>query len=427
MNGRHPLTLLLSVALAGCGSESPGSGSRDSGVTVRDSAGVRIVENFDSAWTEKTRWRLAEEPDLRIGSVDGTVAGTDFGRLDDVLLIDGRVVAADGQIRAIRVYDTDGRWLRDLGDQGDGPLEFRFIESVFAVLDTAVVWDANRRRLVYFPINGDEGRAVSYAPVGDRTAGDLVDAILPDGRAVVGPVPVVHDSGSEVSETLVERTHRVIRSPGSAADTIGTLPSYIAYSYGRDRSPAPILYSPFGAFEPAGSDAVWFGWGARRYELRQIPVGASDEPPLVVRRPWTPEPLPERVQRGILQYFDSAFAATSTDLPPEVRQQQRAYFESLRVSDPLPSYWAFEVSNDGHLWVNDSRRAAELTIGSVLGSERIASTGWSVFSPEGRWLGTIDIPNDFAPTTIGAEWVLGIRTDDLGVQWIERYPVLKPE
>jgi len=426
MKRRHLIALLPGVLLAACGSEAGDSGDRGTGMTVRDSAGVRIVENLDSAWTEETRWRLAEVPDLRIGSLDGSVPGTDFGRLTDVLLVDGHVVAADDQSRAIRVYDAAGRWLRDLGGQGEGPLEFRFIESVFAVLDTAVVWDANRRRLVFFPIDGGEGRAVSYAPGGDRSGGDLIDAILPDGRAVVGPAPVVA-AGPEASELLVERSHRVIRAPGSAGDTIGTLPSYVAYTYGRERAPAPILYSPFGAFEPAASDAVWFGWGARGYELRRIPVGPADDVELIVRRPWTAEPAPERIQTGILRYLDSAFSASSGDLPADVQQQQREYFASLRVLDPLPSYWDFEVATDGHVWVNDSRRAEALTIGSAFGSERVGSTGWSVFTPEGRWLGTLDLREDFRPTMVGVDWILGIRTDDLGVQWIERYRIVKPE
>ncbi|MDT8368273.1 MAG: hypothetical protein RQ745_03640 [Longimicrobiales bacterium] len=48
------------------------------------------------------------------------------------------------------------------------------------------------------------------------------------------------------------------------------------------------------------------------------------------------------------------------------------------------------------------------------------------FDPEGRWLGTVEFPEDVRLHQAGPDWVLGVRTDDLGIAWIERYRILKP-
>ena len=65
--GSPLLTTVALVGITACGAEGdgePGGAASASDVTVRDSAGIRIVENHDSAWTGETRWRLADEPDF---------------------------------------------------------------------------------------------------------------------------------------------------------------------------------------------------------------------------------------------------------------------------------------------------------------------------------------------------------------------------
>ncbi|HKK92637.1 MAG TPA: hypothetical protein VJ925_04350 [Longimicrobiales bacterium] len=413
------------VLLAACdGGGSTSSAESTSGVTVRDSAGIRIVENHDSAWTEATRWRLAAEPDLVIGSIDGSVPGTDFGRVDDALVVDGHVVVADGQTRLLRVFDEDGVWLRDLGGQGDGPFEFRFLQAVFAAGDSVAVWDANRRRAVLLPVDGGTPRAALFPTNNEPGEGEFVELLLPDGRAVVGPTPAYGAALPEGPRTRADRLYRVVREGGAPGDTIGALPYYLAYNFGTERTTGPVLFAPTGSFEPAGADAVWFGWAIDGYELRRIPLDGRDGPEMRVRRAWEASPLPDDIHARVANHFDSSYAAAG--LPTRVVAEQREMVDALQIVDPLPAYWDFEVASDGHLWVNDFRRPDEVTVDAVLGRERVGSTRWSVFTPTGRWLGTVDVPVEFAPTAFGSDWVLGVRTDEFDVQWIERYPILQP-
>jgi len=91
------LTTCTVAALACSGGDVKGSSS-----TVRDSAGIAIVENHTPLWTETERWRLSDEPVLQIGAVDGDDAYL-FSQITGALrLSDGRIVVANGASRELR-------------------------------------------------------------------------------------------------------------------------------------------------------------------------------------------------------------------------------------------------------------------------------------------------------------------------------------
>jgi len=51
----------------------------------------------------------------------------------------------------------------------------------------------------------------------------------------------------------------------------------------------------------------------------------------------------------------------------------------------------------------------------------------SVFDPEGRWLGVVETPAGFTMEEVGRDWVLGVSTDELDVQYVEMWGLVKPE
>jgi hypothetical protein len=52
--------------------------------------------------------------------------------------------------------------------------------------------------------------------------------------------------------------------------------------------------------------------------------------------------------------------------------------------------------------------------------------GWSVFDPDGVYLGDISSMDDFRVTDIGADYVLGVMTDELDVERVLLYGLVKP-
>jgi hypothetical protein len=105
--------------LAACGGEAGAAAP-----VVRDSAGVRIVENARPAWGEGEGWRSSPEPLVDVGLAEGDAA-YQFGRVAGALrLDDGRIVVADGQANELRWFDAAGRHLKTAGRKGGGPGEF---------------------------------------------------------------------------------------------------------------------------------------------------------------------------------------------------------------------------------------------------------------------------------------------------------------
>src|SRR5690606_18394752 len=112
--GPRAAAATAALALTACGAADR-SGDR---VVVRDSAGVRIVENVEPAWCPVDAWRIPDAPVVPIGAVEGE-AHEQFFRITGILrLDDGRIVVADDGARELRFYDAAGHFLSSAGRQG---------------------------------------------------------------------------------------------------------------------------------------------------------------------------------------------------------------------------------------------------------------------------------------------------------------------
>lgn len=117
----HIATLLLTMGIVslGCTPESA-----PPGVTVRDSAGVTLVESLASQWPSGEAWAVAPTPALTIGSLDGPHEQQLYRVFGAHRLPDGRIVVANSGSYELRFYDRDGQFLAASGGRGGGPGEF---------------------------------------------------------------------------------------------------------------------------------------------------------------------------------------------------------------------------------------------------------------------------------------------------------------
>ena len=60
------VAFVATATVVGCAGEA----DEHRGVVVRDSAGIRIVENEGASWTSDQAWRLSQEPIAEIGRLD---------------------------------------------------------------------------------------------------------------------------------------------------------------------------------------------------------------------------------------------------------------------------------------------------------------------------------------------------------------------
>ena len=140
-------TSLVALILCACSGDGQWMG------TVRDSAGVAIVENtLESIWSVSDQWTLEEE--VRIGAVEGD-PDYQFGAIG-FIAVDSRdrMFVMDAMARHIKVFSSDGRYEQTIGRPGSGPGELgqQAIQLFMGPGDTLVVPDmANQRVNRYAP------------------------------------------------------------------------------------------------------------------------------------------------------------------------------------------------------------------------------------------------------------------------------------
>ena len=101
MTHRPLPSLLVIITFAACGSDT----GRGSDTIVRDSAGIRIVENTTPLWQPGQEWRLSAEPVVDIGSVSAGEEYELFQVWSPVRLSNGSIVVVNGGSQELRFYE----------------------------------------------------------------------------------------------------------------------------------------------------------------------------------------------------------------------------------------------------------------------------------------------------------------------------------
>lgn len=105
------------------------------------------------------RWRLV--PDLRIGSEHAPEYA--LSRIGGIAVSEGGDIYVLQPIeRTVRVYDPDGRFVRNLGRDGAGPGEFRNPLRIGLHADTLWVLDVGLKRLSFFSLDGRFLRSINF-------------------------------------------------------------------------------------------------------------------------------------------------------------------------------------------------------------------------------------------------------------------------
>jgi hypothetical protein len=160
---RHVACYLAAVLLIpGCGGESAG----------RDGVDVSPLELTD---------------ELRIGSPDDPEQSFRwFGEL--AVDPEGRVYTLHFQSQLIRVHDENGRLVRKIGGEGEGPGEFKSARSMGFLGDTLWVFDGGTYRFTCFDIGTGDLIESVRAPVdfgdGPDDSPPRPAGLLPDGSVL---------------------------------------------------------------------------------------------------------------------------------------------------------------------------------------------------------------------------------------------------
>ena len=407
-------TAMLAATTLAC-ADSPVADSRHA--PVRDSAGIRIVENAPP--DESTPlWSLAETPDLVIESApDGEFTLHRVRRAR--FLSDDRIVVHQSPFELLW-FDATGILLNRNGGSGDGPAESLSVVRVDLLA-------------------GDSLMAISKRPVS-------LKIFSPDGafvRSVAAPVPlsavifgrlgtsawagISFGGASPPARTeMFREIFHVVRygSDLGSADTLLALGANLLYG---DRS--GLVSVPGG---PRGHFALHSGivvaGDSETYELKVF--GSEGELRQIIRNS-----MPNPVEARLIA------SARSRSRPAGATEEggPRRSIEAP-VMETAPAYdWVF-VANDGGVWIRRiagpdeetvrtnilySSSAFTSTSGPLWVAEGLDGQEWHVYDRQGILRARALLPPRFRPTEITASRILGVWKDELGVESIRVFRLIR--
>ena len=109
------------------------------------------------------------------------------------------------------------------------------------------------------------------------------------------------------------------------------------------------------------------------------------------------------------------------DLEENERPIFRRRLAELAGTHQFPHYAALLVDELGYLWVRQYRWRTD---NHWTGSGSLMTSGpgdWWVFEPDGRWLGTVRMPEGLDLSQVGEDFILGTHRDELGVERVRLY------
>lgn len=374
-----PLAALLPLFLTACGSDAGGGG-------------IVVHNTGEPLWAPGEEWQVVEE--LRFGSAMSE--GPDlFGAIYS-FDVDawGRIFVLDDQAQEVRIFDSDGTFVRTVGKKGEGPGEFTSAVSV----------DLARNGEIWVMGMGD-GRVSFF----DTTGIYIGQQRTGTGGWTVRPYPGGFDPTGRYNVLIQSAGRRWMARFDQSYNPIDTIPvpenplELEFFENAGMSTSVPFQGTMRWRFSPAGT--VW-RLLTRRYELTEMTTGGevlrtvtNDHEPI----PVTDEDREEAI--ADLEWFTSRGGQIDPSKFPTTR----------------PATAAFFIDDEGNIWVDRRVPASEAH------DERRL---FDLFDSEGRFLGTMRLPFELAssvPEPIVRGGVLyGVTSDELGVLYVVRATIQKP-
>ena len=415
---RSNLLLLGAVAstfaLAACEADSGSSAAGPDVVieTIGDTTVVRTVSG--SVWTAEATL----VPEVSIGELDGAEEYL-FGNIWSIAVDDDRsVYMLDAQAHHVRVFDSQGAYVKTLGRRGEGPGEFGSAEAIALLPDgrLAVRDSRNQRIEVFGPGIGqteqwgyEAGNSGSNSPL-------YTDA---QGRTFV--------LTRDLSADMFDRHIIVLGPDGTNLDTLPepsspleppVLTATVTAEWGTSTSTAPVPFSPVFQWTVHPTGHFLTGLPSEyRIDL------ARDDGVLRIERATDPAQIHDD---------ERAFQRERT-----VRRMRRTDPDWSWDGPPIPEHKPFFqqllTGRDGRIWVrlvteahavqDEDHDPADPTPAPVTWVEPLR---YDVFEPDGTYLGVVAPPDEFWPYVVpvfDGDLVWGVTRDELGVERVVRYRI----
>jgi hypothetical protein len=367
--------------------------------TVRDSAGIRIVENPLEALGTAPQWRLSSTPTLQLGQLDGPDPYLFFD-VTGAVWLQGLLWVLNRGTSELRAYRLDGTHALTTGRQGEGPGEFTNpLNLVVVAPDTLLIWDFRTHRISYLGADGTFLRSVSV--LGNFTNPELVSAFDDGSFLFYDPSPFFPTTGGiEEAPIFLVR----FAPDGRPADSLGVFPGGQMKKIDAPPGITFVAFSPVTRVA-GGRKGFWVGVGEDLEIQERNPFGETIQ---IVR--WE---VPDRSvrQEHVDAFKSDRLGSTGSE---EARERFRRMIEEAPVADRFPALDRLILDRVGRVWVRRFRRPTE-----------DESDEWIIFDATGTLTARIHTPLDLQIHDIGEDYLLGETTGDFDEEYILLFEIVR--
>lgn len=305
----------------------------------------------------------------------------------------------------------------DLGGEGDGPSEFRTPQFLGLVSDTLFVYEVIGGALTWFSPDGRLLRTSNGFSQADRMVGSIhMFGFFEDGFGIGTRLRTRMDQPRDLG---------INREPWSI------------WRFGLvDQSIDSLVSVPGGEVEILSSDGrgtrqrrfVFGKWTCLAASKNRIYAGPTEEYSIqvfdeegrllrIIRR----EQEARRVTRSDFNKWVDQYLGV-LDRPRAERAEMRRTASELKMAETMPSFRWIGVDSEDNLWVEEWEGVG------------IEQGRFSVFRVDGAWLGHVELPEglvvpfgepDRQIIEIGTDYVLGVWSDEFGVEQVRLYSIEK--
>jgi hypothetical protein len=334
--------------------------------------------------------------ELRIGVLDGDQEYM-LGRIGNVAFgSEGKIVVTDTSIPIIRIYDENGVFVTNVGRSGRGPGEYQIILGMKTFADGRIsVWDP---RNINVHLYEDDGEFIESHDVQASLYGSGVFEAGLDGHYYV--------------RTTLDTSVPNWKFAWLKISPDGVLTDTIREPYETEVRPtAFILSTATGRHYPFLDHKITAlsKWGelitgnSTEYKLT---IHKTDEDPVIITKEFEPVEV--------------------TDEEWQQWERFRQMFGSdIRIPRVKPVFNQIVSDSDGRIWVKRyveaSLREVHLGVSSRPNSRLWEKPVFDVFMPDGRFYGTVELPDNAKFQDAKGDQVLALVTGEMGEVYVSRF------
>ncbi|MDZ4673353.1 MAG: 6-bladed beta-propeller [Gemmatimonadota bacterium] len=402
-----PLLLLLAAA---CG----GDASSGALATRADSAGVQIVTSAEPSWRSGDGWRIEPTPTLDIGPTVDDDPNYDLFQVRGARLLPGGdlVVLVAGH-RQLRIFDSQGAWVRTIGRDGDGPGELRSAGGLQVAGDTIFVADNQLSRITAFSTTGEALTSWPYPTTeangrlfpGDRMADGSWLGWAGLRFDASGSIP----GGTTRNPVLYFRIPAdLAQAPESILTTPGTEQSIkVSNGEGGAITGISVWTPPLGRGAPVTAVTGRLIWGDNTFP--EVRVHGMDGAPQMLLR-WGAPAIP--VDAALIERIKAA-ALLRAGEDPRARERVESQYSIPSPAPEVPYFSAINLDVEGNFWVREYQ---------VIPSD---SVRFQVFHADGQWLGSLALAARHTVQQFASDRLVTTWQDADDIEHVRVYRIVK--